>query len=283
MASLRVRLDAAALRVRAKSPPIVLTSALDPDAQRAIASAIVGVVALPKPYGPALRDAVLSATAPTRRAEVPMTSRQILDGSTRAQWYVVSARCSLSPCAPVAPEVDRDGRAQPARAGRDPSPARCRARPGEGALGARADRDGRAPARAVQIADDRPPAPSKVPAPIQREGERGSARVGAVAFVLAVGLCLAGLGATLAGCPKVIREPALPPPPDGCDAGATLCHQGAPWRCGPGGHWSQADRRCDRLGAADASVVCCRRPPRCAPARSSTPASLPPRAPEVSR
>ena len=120
---------------------------------------------------------------------------------------------------------------------------------------------GRAPSRAVQIADTIAPVdPSKVPAPIQREGERGSARVGAVAFVLAVGLCLAGLGATLAGCPKVIREPALPPPPDGCDAGATLCHQGAPWRCGPGGHWSQADRRCDRLGAADASVVCCPSP-----------------------
>lgn len=72
VASLRVRLDAAALRVRAKSPPIVLTSALDPDAQRAIARTLVGVVALPKPYGPrALRDAVLSATASTRRTESP--------------------------------------------------------------------------------------------------------------------------------------------------------------------------------------------------------------------
>ena len=129
-----------------------------------------------------------------------------------------------------------------------------------------------------------PPAPSKVPAPIQREGERGSARVGAVAFVLAVGLCLAGLGATLAGCPKVIREPALPPPPDGCDAGATLCHQGAPWRCGPGGHWSQADRRCDRLGAADASVVCCPSPSALRPS-ALVHACVPPTAcsPEVSR
>ena len=94
VASLRVRLDAAALRVRAKSPTIVLTSALDPDAQRAIAPTLVGVVALPKPYGPrALRDAVLSATAPTG-ARSPMTSRQILEwlyARAVALWPVVSA------------------------------------------------------------------------------------------------------------------------------------------------------------------------------------------------
>ena len=71
VASLRVRLDAAALRVRAKSPTIVLTSALDPDAQRAIARTLVGVVALPNLMARALRDAVLSATAPTRRTESP--------------------------------------------------------------------------------------------------------------------------------------------------------------------------------------------------------------------
>jgi len=59
----------------------------------------------------------------------------------------------------------------------------------------------------------------------------------------------------LAACPRVTREPALAPPPHGCDAGATLCHEGAPWRCGPDGEWSQADRRCDRLGA-----VCCATP-----------------------
>lgn len=66
----------------------------------------------------------------------------------------------------------------------------------------------------------------------------------------------------LVGCPgpAVIREPALPPPPEGCVAGATVCHQGAPWRCGPGGHWSQADRRCDRLGTEATPVLCCLTP-----------------------
>lgn len=70
VASMRVRLDVAAARVRTRSPAIILASAMDPDALRAIARALVGVVALPKPYGPrTLRDAVLSATAPTRRTE----------------------------------------------------------------------------------------------------------------------------------------------------------------------------------------------------------------------
>lgn len=68
-------------------------------------------------------------------------------------------------------------------------------------------------------------------------------------------LALVALGATVTGCPAVIREPALTPPPHGCEAGATTCHDGAPWRCGPDGEWSQADRRCDRLGA-----VCCATP-----------------------
>lgn len=72
VAALRVRLDAVAAKVRARSPVIILASAMDPDAQRALARALVGVVALPKPYGPrTLRDAVLSATAPTRRTESP--------------------------------------------------------------------------------------------------------------------------------------------------------------------------------------------------------------------
>ena len=69
VASLRVRLDAAAARVRTKSPPIVLASAMDPDAQHAIALALVGVVALPKPYGPrALRELVEQLTAPREGA-----------------------------------------------------------------------------------------------------------------------------------------------------------------------------------------------------------------------
>lgn len=59
----------------------------------------------------------------------------------------------------------------------------------------------------------------------------------------------------LLGCPKVIREPDPTPPRDGCTQGATLCHQGHPWVCGPDGRWSRADRRCDRLGA-----VCCTAP-----------------------
>ena len=64
-------------------------------------------------------------------------------------------------------------------------------------------------------------------------------------------LCLALLTivALLAACPKVHREPTLPEPPPGCEQGRTLCHAGAPWVCGPGGHWSVADRRCDPLGA----------------------------------
>ena len=71
-------------------------------------------------------------------------------------------------------------------------------------------------------------------------------------------LCLA----SLAACPgpSVTREPTLPPPPEGCTAGATLCHEGAPWRCGPDGHWSQADRRCDRMGTDATAVVCCATP-----------------------
>ena len=64
-------------------------------------------------------------------------------------------------------------------------------------------------------------------------------------------LVLALLAATvaLAACPKVIREPEPVPPHDGCVQGATTCHEGHPWVCGPGGKWSRADRRCDRLGA----------------------------------
>lgn len=59
----------------------------------------------------------------------------------------------------------------------------------------------------------------------------------------------------LLGCPRVIREPSPEPPRDGCTQGATCCHAGHPWVCGPDGRWSRADRRCDRLGA-----VCCTAP-----------------------
>ena len=65
VAQLRVALDATAAKVRAPRTPIVLTSALDPRAMGAIASAIVGVVALPKPFSPrALRELVERLTAP---------------------------------------------------------------------------------------------------------------------------------------------------------------------------------------------------------------------------
>ena len=73
----------------------------------------------------------------------------------------------------------------------------------------------------------------------------------------------------LSGCPSVIREPALASPPHGCAQGTTLCNAGGPWVCGPGGEWSQADRRCDRLGA-----VCCLAPsPYGAPRYACVPAA----------
>lgn len=65
VASLRVALDTASARLRAPRVPIVLTSGIDPAAQHAIAGALVGVHALPKPYGPrALRELVERLTAP---------------------------------------------------------------------------------------------------------------------------------------------------------------------------------------------------------------------------
>lgn len=78
-------------------------------------------------------------------------------------------------------------------------------------------------------------------------------------------LCLA-----LAACPRVIREPALASPPRGCTQGATLCNAGGPWVCGPDGEWSQADRRCDRLGA----VCCLAASPYGAPRHACVPAAL---------
>lgn len=65
--------------------------------------------------------------------------------------------------------------------------------------------------------------------------------------------------AALAACPQVIREPAVPAPPPGCDGGATACNLGAPFVCGPGGQWSQADRACAGLGDAG-TLRCCPTP-----------------------
>lgn len=99
-----------------------------------------------------------------------------------------------------------------------------------------------------------PPAPRPPAAPSGRSGQSGRADVGALVVLAAVGL----VGVT--ACPRVTRDPTVPAPPAGCVAGETICHEGAPWRCGPGGVWSQADRRCDRIGG-----VCCLTPSAVAP------------------
>lgn len=130
-----------------------------------------------------------------------------------------------------------------------------------------------------------PPTPSKVTL-VDHRGERGSVRIGALVAISGALLLAMVVGAVLTGCPKVIREPALPPPPSGCDAGATLCHEGAPWRCGPEGRWSQADRRCDRLSGADGgtAVLCCAAPSALRPGalvHACVPSNV--CAPEVSR
>lgn len=131
-----------------------------------------------------------------------------------------------------------------------------------------------------------PPSRDTEAPPPPSDPQRGAVRVGAL-LVICGGVLLATLaGAVLTGCPKVIREPSLPPPPDGCVAGSTLCHEGAPWRCGPDGHWSQADRRCDRLSGADGgtAVLCCATPSALRPGalvHACVPANV--CAPEVSR
>ena len=160
----------AALRVREVPDHRAHQYALDPT-RNAPSRARSSASSPPAFYGPAPRDAVLSATAHEAHG-VPMTSRQILDGSTRTRWPGSSSRAAhQSPARPHSGGVDRDGRKRSsrARAGRHPSPARCRPRPGEGALGARADRDRPCALCAVQIAGIRsPPAPSKVPRPSPR-------------------------------------------------------------------------------------------------------------------
>lgn len=84
------------------------------------------------------------------------------------------------------------------------------------------------------------------------DGQRGGASVEVVAFVCILAAASLPLGVVLMGCPKVTRDPVVAPPPAGCMAGATVCYAGTPWRCGPGGRWAQADRRCDLIGG-----VCC--------------------------
>jgi hypothetical protein len=128
-----------------------------------------------------------------------------------------------------------------------------------------------APTRADEVALPRPEAPVTVYAPAigasplraptltGRESERGSASVRSL-LALAVGLTVVlPLGVALCGCPSVIREPSLEPPPAPADAGSTLCHNGAPWRF-TAGEWSQADRQCNRLSTDASAVVCCATP-----------------------
>jgi len=91
-------------------------------------------------------------------------------------------------------------------------------------------------------------------------GSPGRASVGAmVALALGATAALLLMAAALPGCPSVIHEPAVAPPPGACVRGATACHLGTPFRCGPDG-WSQADRRCGGLGTDAAQVVCCTTP-----------------------
>jgi hypothetical protein len=59
----------------------------------------------------------------------------------------------------------------------------------------------------------------------------------------------------LAGCPLVHRDPTIEAPPSGCVNGATVCRNGAPWRCNDN-EWSQADRVCGLLNDAG-SIGCC--------------------------
>lgn len=66
-ASLRIALDAASVRVGASAPvPLVLTSALDPDALHDAAAPLHATHALPKPFSPsALRALVARLTGVT--------------------------------------------------------------------------------------------------------------------------------------------------------------------------------------------------------------------------
>ena len=88
-----------------------------------------------------------------------------------------------------------------------------------------------------------PPPSSKVPPPIPPQA--GFARPGAVALLLAVALCLAGLGAGLTGCPA----PRLPVV-EGCTVGASRCREDRPQVCSSTGRWHDVgDLACAASGA----------------------------------
>ena len=90
------------------------------------------------------------------------------------------------------------------------------------------------------------------------DSNRGFATLRALlAVVVLFAVAMAALGI---GCgPRVIRDPVVATPPDGCLDGATTCHNGAPWRFSAGA-WSQADRQCNRLATDASAVVCCLTP-----------------------
>lgn len=102
-----------------------------------------------------------------------------------------------------------------------------------------------------------PPSPSKVPAgPVDHSGERGSAEVRGVALLLAVALCIAGLGAVLSGCPRL-------PPVSGCTPRDYRCTEsGRPEVCSSTQRWEPiGDESC----AAGGSVCVVDRTAHCAP------------------
>ena len=117
-------------------------------------------------------------------------------------------------------------------------------------LDARAPDDDRAQLRA-RIAEleamlPAPPSPSKVE-PVDHSGERGSAEVRGIALLLAVALCVAGLGAVLTGCPS----PRLPVV-EGCTVGASRCREDRPQVCSSTGRWHDVGD----LACAASAAVC---------------------------
>ena len=94
------------------------------------------------------------------------------------------------------------------------------------------------------------------PAPVDRTGERGSIEVRGVALILATALCIAGLGATLSGCPRL-------PPVSGCTPRDYRCtDDGRPQVCSSTQRWQPiGDESC----AAAGSVCVVDRTAHCAP------------------
>lgn len=89
---------------------------------------------------------------------------------------------------------------------------------------------GRAPAKAVQIADTVQRATQAPPPP--SDPQRGAVRVGAL-LAICGGVLLATLaGAVLTGCPSP-RLPAI----EGCTVGATRCRADRPQVCSSTGRW----------------------------------------------